>query len=169
MEKEEIKKIASSLSETLGNELEVDIEKFMFSILENQELSIGIRDGYELTNRKVTFTALMMFNDVETVVNEKYKPEKFLPNEDDYYFASEEIARFNSRDTFFGIIGNKWFENELGDEFTEAIVFGSHNVSSIDCMLGSVRVNNPFNAPSYLAPGTLLSLQKAGFKNAKYL
>jgi len=111
----------------------------------------------------------MIFDDNETVVNNKYRPEELIPNDDDFYFASEEIARFNKRDNFFGIIGRKWLENELGDEFVEAVIFGNHKVSSIDCMLGSVRVNNPFNASQYLAPGTLVSLRKVEFKNTKYL
>ena len=169
MEKEEIKKVVSSLSETLGNELEVDIERFMLNVFGSQELSIGIRDGYKLTKRKVLFTSIMMFNDAESVVNEKYKPENLLPDFDNYYFASEEIARFNLKETFFGIIGNKWFMNELGDEFAEAIVFGSHNVGSIDCMLCSVLVNNPLNASNYLIPGTLVSLRNVELKNTKYL
>lgn len=169
MAKEEINRLATDLSETLGKELHADIEKLMFAIFANAELSVGVRDGYELTQREITFTSLMIFDDDETVISDKYKPEKLIPNEGNFYFSSEEIVRFNTRDKFFGVIGKKWLENKLGDEFAEAIIFGNHNVSSIDCMLGSVRVNNLFSTPQYLKPGTLVSLQKVEFKNTKYL
>lgn len=36
-------------------------------------------------------------------------------------------------------------------------------------MLGSVRVNNLFNTPTYFAPGTLVALRGVEFKNTKYL
>ena len=105
----------------------------------------------------------------ESIDNIKYKPESMLPNEWDYYFGSEEILRFNEGKFFLGIIGNNWFSNQTDDEFAEAIIFGNHNIKEIDCMLGSVRVNNPFNSKKYLRPGSLVVLQRAEFKKTKYL
>lgn len=168
MTKEEISQQATFLSEVLGKELKNDVEKLMLNICEKTNIYIGIRDGYELVKRKISFNEIVYFEN-QTVVGDTFKPTNLRPNDEDYYFGSEEITRFNSKNAFFGIIGDKWFENEMGDEFVEAIIFGTHNVRSIDCMLGSVRKNCRNRSSTYLAPGAIVALTKTTFKNTMYL
>lgn len=166
---EEISQHAKYFSEVLGKELVNDIEKFMLNVFSQKEICVGIRKGYELTKRRISFNEIVFYKDIASVVDNKYKPSSLNLNDGDYYFGAEEIARFNSRKTFFGIIGEKWFENEMGDEFIEAVIFGAHNVNSIDCMLGSVRKNTRYKASTYVAPGALVCLTKAAFNNTVYL
>jgi hypothetical protein len=118
----------------------------------------------------VQIGSLMQFDSEEdSVINDKFKPEEISENDSDYYFGAEEIVRFNEKNVFLGIVGRKWFCNNMGDEFAEALIFGGHMIPSLECMLGSVRVNNPFNANMYLAPGAIVVLQRVEFKNTKYL
>ena len=169
MTKEEISQVAIDFSEILGKELESDIEKFVLSHFDKKETHVGIRNGNELTERRISFNKIVYYSNLAVVVDNKYRPSSLSLNDGDYYFGAEEIARFNSRNKFFAIIGEKWFKNEMGDEFAEAIIFGAHNVSSIDCMLGSVRINNRFRSPRYVIPGGMVALTKVNFGNTMYL
>ena len=81
--------------------------------------------------------------------DKKLRPEEIIENEDDYYFGAEEVVRFNERQVVLGVIERKWFTKNMNDEFAETIVFCNHKITSIDCMLSSVRVNNPFNENMY--------------------
>ena len=167
---EEINQAAKSLSSTLGEELEPDIVKLIDAAFNGKSVRIGIREGYELISRDIKIEGLKAFDkEEETVKDNRFKPDEILENEDDYYFGAEEVVRFNERQIFLGVIGTKWFSNNMDDEFAEAIIFCTHKIASLDCMLGSVRVNNPFNENMYLAPGTIVVLQSVEFKNTKYL
>lgn len=171
MTSEEIEKLSEAIGNTLGTELIPKIKELIKNVYQNKPLSLGINDSYEFLVKKVKFNPLMMFDDTEdqSVLSYEYKPEKFLENDNDYYFPIKELIVFNEYESYFGVIGNKWFVNDIGDEFVEAIVFGDHYVCSVDCVLGSVQVNSPFGVMNYIGPGALVSLKVVKFKNTNYL
>ena len=137
MNNEEVIQAAKSLSPTLGEELEPDIVKLIDAAFNGKFVRVGIREGYGLISRDIKIEGLKAFDkEEETVKDNKFRPDEILENEDDYYFGAEEVVRFNERQVFLGVIGKKWFTNNMDDEFAEAIIFCNHKIASLDCMLG---------------------------------
>ena len=119
---EEINQAAKSLSSTLGEELEPDIVKLIDAAFNGKSVRMGIREGYELISRDIKIEGLKAFDkEEETVKDNKFKPNEILENEDDYYFGAEEVVRFNERQIFLGVIGTKWFSNNMDDEFANNV------------------------------------------------
>lgn len=169
MSNDDLDEFISLLIPVLGQDLEYDIRKILSTMKNRDTLRLGIRDGYDLISKDLLIGTLQFFDEEESVVDKKFKPNHFFANDNSYYFGTEEMIRFNSKKKFLCITGKLWFDNERGSEFVEAIIFGNHSISSIDCMLGSIKINNPFDDKIYLSSGTIVVVEIEEFKNTKYL
>ena len=162
----------SELAEILNRSLNVsinDLKKLIKSAFYGISLNVGVRNVNNLEEYNLKLGNLSMVQEGLKISVDNFKPSHYSKSINDYYFASEEMVRFNSNTKLVGVIGASYFKNANQDEFVEAIVFGQHNVSTLDCVLGIVRAFRSHQNPTYLAPGTIVLLSPEEFKNTKYL